>query len=146
MYLRFILVSPPTTDKQSRSVSVQELISQFITFTFAGTDTTAELTLMACYVLAHDSALQDELREHVRERVADFASLCHDDLPRLEYLQAFINETLRLYPPAGELFPRQALRPMKIGKSESKLTPNRPIQREAGLHRGSWYQHDPEAP
>ncbi|UDM48874.1 cytochrome P450 [Cupriavidus sp. MP-37] len=70
---------------------------ELLTFFAAGAETTAATMGWACYLLARYPAVQQQLRESLlaaTQRDADW-----ETLQRLQPLQRFISETLRLYPP-----------------------------------------------
>jgi cytochrome P450 len=77
-------------------------VNQVITFLFAGSDTTANLCTMMLYMLSERPELQTRVRQELNNilKGRDISQLEHGDLNYLEYLQCFMNETLRLYSPA----------------------------------------------
>lgn len=80
-------------------------IDNAVTFYVAGHETTAVALAWGVYLFAAQPALQEELRaEAVAALPGDAASLA-DRLPRL---RAFLDETMRLYPPVAQIL-REAL-------------------------------------
>jgi cytochrome P450 len=73
-----------------------------LAFIVAGHETTALTLAWALYLMGFDEAAQERAREEARSvlggRVAEAA-----DVARLPFVRAVIDETLRLYPPAGFL-------------------------------------------
>jgi cytochrome P450 family 4 subfamily V len=47
------------------------MIQQFITFFFAGTDTSSHLVLWTLYHLSIDQQLQEEIREEVKQHYSE---------------------------------------------------------------------------
>ncbi|KAF8160351.1 cytochrome P450 [Mycena galopus ATCC 62051] len=65
----------------------------------AGRDTTAATLTFAVYMLAEHPDLADRLRKEILDVVGSSRMPTYDDFRNMKYLRAFINETLRLYPP-----------------------------------------------
>ncbi|KAJ7839256.1 cytochrome P450 monooxygenase pc-2 [Mycena olivaceomarginata] len=65
----------------------------------AGRDTTAATLTYAVYMLAEHPTMADRLRNEILDKVGTSKVPTHDDIKAMPYLRAFINETLRLYPP-----------------------------------------------
>ena len=80
---------------------------EVVTIFFAGHETTAATMTWAFYQLSQHPDIEERVRAEIKSvldgRMPGFA-----DLPKLSYLQQFINEVLRLYP-AAYLFAREAL-------------------------------------
>lgn len=68
-----------------------------LNFLIAGRDTTAQALSWCLFLLTQHPAVEQRVLEEMRTVCKDRA-LSYDDLHKLEYLQAVINETLRLYP------------------------------------------------
>lgn len=75
----------------------------------AGTDTTAATITWAMTALMTNPNTMKKLQKEIRDLVGAKGSVSEDDLPKLSYLKAVVKETLRLYPPAPLLIPREAL-------------------------------------
>jgi len=65
----------------------------------AGRDTTSATITFAIYMLAEHPELARRLRDEVLDKIGSSRRPTHDDIKAMPYLRAFINETLRLYPP-----------------------------------------------
>jgi cytochrome P450 len=80
-----------------QEMSVDQVRDEVATFLLAGHETTATTLSWAWYLLTlHPEALQ-RIQAEVDE-VADGRALTAEDMPRLRYTRAVIDETLRLYP------------------------------------------------
>lgn len=97
-------------DEDGNGLSEKEIFDQLLTILFAGHETTAVMLAWAFYCLHRDlqtlQALQAEL-----DPLAEQAD--PEDVARLPYLEAVINETLRLYPPV-HIIHRRLLKPLSI--------------------------------
>jgi cytochrome P450 len=65
----------------------------------AGHETTAAALTWAWYELGRQPAIAERLYEEI-DATLDGARIGFEHLPRFPYLEAFLEETLRLYPPA----------------------------------------------
>lgn len=65
----------------------------------AGRDTTAVTLTFAVYKLSQHPDILQRLREEILATVGSSRPPHYDDIRDMKYLRAFINETLRLYPP-----------------------------------------------
>ncbi|MBO9479781.1 cytochrome P450 [Shimia sp. R11_0] len=87
----------PETKKR---MNTAELRDNLLTFIVAGHETTALTLAWALYLCAFDQEVQSKAR-------AEIASICGNapitgaHVARLPYLRQIVDETLRLYPPAG---------------------------------------------
>ncbi|CAL1529340.1 unnamed protein product [Lymnaea stagnalis] len=76
----------------------EELIAQSMLIIFAGFETTATSLQMCFYNLAKYPEIQAKVYEELTQVAASDVPT-KDELTRLVYMEQFINETLRLYPP-----------------------------------------------
>lgn len=84
-------------DKVHRAWTENEIISQCLTFYFAGFRTTSTTLSFAVYELALNPEIQDKLRKEI-SKVNEIAS--YDDIHEIKYLDGVVMETLRKWPPA----------------------------------------------
>lgn len=99
---------------ESGHFSDEGLADQLMTFFAAGHETTSASLTWAVYALCRHPAVQTRLREEVRANLPSVdddeggAAVTSVDIDRLPYLNAVVNETLRLYP-AVPLSAREAV-------------------------------------
>jgi len=97
------------------SYSTSYIVDQFITFFTAGMDTTAQTAAMAMYYLA----AYPDCREKVELEMKKFYKSPQDaklsELQKMEYLDAFLKEMLRLSSPTPGLLMREAVDDHEVG-------------------------------
>ncbi|XP_071147591.1 cytochrome P450 3A21-like [Mytilus edulis] len=126
---------------KNRGLNDMELIENAVTFFIAGYDTTANTLSFACYCLATNKDVQDKCIEEI-DNILHGESPQIEDLSKLEYLDRFFNEVLRLH--------GAALRFSREGKQDitvkgvyipKDIDVSVPIY---ALHRNPLYWPDPE--
>jgi cytochrome P450 len=95
-------------------LSDRQVRDEAMTLMLAGHDTSAAALEWMCYLLAKHPEVAARCREEIG-RVIGERDATAADVGRLSYLQAVIQETLRLYPPAIGVFLRQAVKELQIG-------------------------------
>ncbi|KAL4454606.1 hypothetical protein ABPG74_021811 [Tetrahymena malaccensis] len=93
--------------KKEDIISKRELVQQYLTFFFAGTDTTAQLTSMCLYEISKNQQIKEKLLSELKESGKSYENLESSDLQKLPYLDAIIKECNRLYSVIAFLFPRR---------------------------------------
>ncbi|MGH9712015.1 MAG: cytochrome P450 [Candidatus Acidiferrales bacterium] len=100
-------------DEDGSQMTPQQLRDETMTIFLAGHETTALTLAWTWYLLGEnpmaEARLHEELRDVLGGRTPEIK-----DLERLPYLQAVVNEVLRLYPPAY-LLARTSIAPCNIG-------------------------------
>ena len=79
----------------------KEIASQFSFIMMAGAVTTATLLSGVMYYLGHNCRVLHRLQIELRDTFPSLMSINSKDLMKCEYLNAVIEEGLRIYPPAG---------------------------------------------
>lgn len=104
---------------ESGSMTNEQVRDEIITLLFAGHETTAAAFTWCCYALATypDATAKlyseiDQVLEHGRTPTAD-------DLPRLSYTRSFVEEALRLWPPAS-FTNRMVKQDIRLGSTQLK--------------------------
>ncbi|XVF85766.1 hypothetical protein PTKIN_Ptkin17bG0143600 [Pterospermum kingtungense] len=95
-------------------LSVEDLVAECKTFYFAGQETTNSLLAWTVLLLAIHTDWQEKARREVIEVFGD-KNPHSDGIAKLKTMNMIINETLRLYPPAGA-FLRKVGREVQIGR------------------------------
>lgn len=83
------------------SEEINELvIAQSAIFLVAGFDTTAQTLSSCCYNLAVHPKIQETLHDVITSKIEEYGDVTHEMIQELPDLDNFINEVLRMYPPA----------------------------------------------
>lgn len=98
-----LLVKANASMQTERRLTKEEFYAQMSTMFFAGHDTIASTLTWALWLLASHEEAQSRLREEIKNarsaaRVRGVDELEFTDIENMAYLQAFLKETLRLYP------------------------------------------------
>lgn len=86
-------------EDSDEGMSNQQLIDESLILFVAGHETTAVAMTWMWYLLSQHPQAVQKLREEIQE-ITDNGSIKFDDLQKLDFVTAVINETMRLYPPA----------------------------------------------
>ncbi len=100
-------------DDEGNSMSDQQLRDEVITLLLAGHETTALNLSWTWYLLAQYPDVEKKLHAEL-DAVLGSRPPAVSDLPKLQYTDRIIRETLRLYPPAWRVF-RRTEEPFKVG-------------------------------
>jgi cytochrome P450 len=90
----------------SNSLSLDEMQSNAEIFMTAGTETTATLLSGLCYLLLTKPDRTDILVQEIRSSFSDSDEINLDCLAGLRYMNACLEEALRVYPPVPSSIPR----------------------------------------
>ncbi|CAD8177801.1 unnamed protein product [Paramecium pentaurelia] len=100
-------------NKKQQETTLDQIIQEFITLQFAGTDTTAVLLYHCLYFLAYYPQAQEEIRREINESCPS-SYINENEINNLKKLSAFINEVLRLKNPAMRPIIRVATQDHKL--------------------------------
>ncbi|CAD8128061.1 unnamed protein product [Paramecium sonneborni] len=92
----------------------EKIIHQYITFVFAGMDTTSHQAGMSIYMLGKYPSIQQKLREELNK--INFDEVDQKLLNQLPLLNAFLNECLRTQTPVDGIIPRLAVKDHYVGE------------------------------
>jgi cytochrome P450 len=129
-------------DEDGSQMTPQQLHDETMTLFLAGHETTAQMLGWTWFALSQspqvEARLYEELSGVLGTRPMDAA-----EFPRLPYLQAVMNEALRLYPPAY-IMAREVMEPCEIGGYTMPLG-STIIFSQWVMHRDPRFFDDPEA-
>jgi cytochrome P450 len=129
-------------DDDGSQMTPQQLHDETMTLFLAGHETTAQMLAWTWYALSQNPAAEARLQEEL-SGVLGGRPIEAADFPRLPYLQAVMNEVLRLYPPAY-ILARETVEPCEIGGYE--LRPGSTIIfSQWVMQRDARYYDDPDA-
>ncbi|TEA19177.1 Cytochrome P450 monooxygenase BOT4 [Colletotrichum sidae] len=94
--------------------SKEEMTAHVSTLTIAGGETTATFLAAVTYYLLRNPVYLSKVQEGIRARFSSYDEVNATAARQLAYLQAVINEGLRLYAPGSQGFPRISAG-MKVG-------------------------------
>ena len=122
-----------------------EIIANIILVLIAGYETTGSLLTYCTYSLALNQEVQEKLRNEIREAVEkDSGEIKYDTIMSLKYLDAVINETLRLYPPVVRI-ERKATTDYYFEKLGYKISKGMKIHIPIyAIHRREEYHPNPD--
>ncbi|MGA3295028.1 MAG: cytochrome P450 [Candidatus Acidiferrales bacterium] len=103
-------------DDDGSQMTPEQLRDEAMTLFIAGHETTAQMLAWTWYALSQNPAAEARLHEELDSVLAG-RPVEAADLGRLPYLQAVMNESLRLYPPAY-IMARETIEPCEIGGYE----------------------------
>jgi cytochrome P450 len=88
---------------ESGGFSDDDLVNQLMTFLAAGHETTASAMAWAAYLLCKHPEIQTRLRAELHSEIPNLldpsSQITSADIDRLPYLNAVLNETMRVFPP-----------------------------------------------
>jgi cytochrome P450 family 3 subfamily A len=97
------IISETVEKVSKRTLTRMEIIAQLLIFLAAGYETTATTLHFVTYILSQRPDVQDKVRDEVNEIFGDKKEIGYDDVSKFVYMNAVIDETLRIFPPATRL-------------------------------------------
>ncbi|XP_045128845.1 cytochrome P450 3A31-like [Portunus trituberculatus] len=98
------------------------VVANSFLFIIAGFDTTSTTLSFATFLLARYKHYQDRLREEMRGIIRENGTLTYQEVMEAKLLDAVIQETLRIYPPAHAT-ERQCTKEYRMAEHEVTITP-----------------------
>src|SRR5437868_7603081 len=129
-------------DQDGRPMSDREVRDACLAVFFAGHETTACLLSWTWYVLARHEDVQDRILAELSQASGGAGESPGMLVQRLPYLQAVLNEVLRLYPPAYA-FGRRAVRATSVGP-HAVPAGTTVLMSPWAMHRDPSFFHEPE--
>jgi cytochrome P450 len=127
-------------DEDGGCMSDKQLRDEVMTFLLAGHETTALTLSWTWYLLAENPEVETKLHRELREvlggRAPEFP-----DLPKLQYAERVLKESVRLYPPAWSLA-RTVIKEFEIGGYRIPAGSN-VVMSQWIMHRDARYFPDP---
>ncbi|XP_071089262.1 cytochrome P450 3A9-like [Haliotis cracherodii] len=121
------------TSSQAKRLSPDEVYAQVVFFFGAGFETVSTSLQFMAYVLATHPHVQRKLVEEIHSQIGD-EETTYDNIQKIEYLEHFIRETLRLYPSiplvARETVNTVELKGYTFPKGSVVVAPTLEIQRD----------------
>lgn len=109
---------------ESDRITFNEMCAQSFIFFFAGFETSSTAMTFALYLLAKHPEIQEKTREEIRRvKAAHNNVIDYEALMEMTYLNQVFNETLRMYPPVGNLI-RMSINDYKIPNTELVIPKN----------------------
>jgi len=103
----FLSVYLSARDKSGTGFSDVELLDELVTLIVAGYETSAGTLNWAWHLLAGDPGWSERLAAEAQVHLADRETIAAEDVAAMQYTQALLEETLRLFPPVW-LFTRRS--------------------------------------
>uniref|UniRef100_A0A672LXA1 Cytochrome P450 3A n=1 Tax=Sinocyclocheilus grahami TaxID=75366 RepID=A0A672LXA1_SINGR len=100
-----LMVDSQTAGKEhtEKGLSDHEILSQSMIFIFGGYETTSSTLSFFFYNLATNPEAMEKLQEEIDQTFPDKAPVDYEAVMNMEYLDAALNESLRLFPIVGRL-------------------------------------------
>ncbi|RWS22262.1 cytochrome P450 3A24-like protein, partial [Leptotrombidium deliense] len=90
----------PTDKKQTyKTMSVDEMVANTVLFLEAGYETTSTSLAFVMHILVNHMDVQEKMRDEVMQLLEKDGQLDYNTVSSLPFMDAVINETLRIYPP-----------------------------------------------
>lgn len=121
------------------------MVSQSVLFIIAGYDTTASLLAFTAFFLAKNKNHQRRLREELRQMVAEHGKITYQGVMEAKFLDACLQESLRIYPPAI-MTERACTKTYRLPGTDLTMQPGNLVQFPVwSIHHDPHNWPDPEA-
>lgn len=129
----------------TKYLSEEEIAAQAMVFFLAGYETTGSTLFHTLFELTVNPDVQERLYQEIQKaKITDPTLNYTKTLSKIDYLDAVISETLRMYPPDVHLN-RQAAEPYYIPEIKCTIEKNTPIYIPVySIHHNEEYYPDPE--
>lgn len=128
--------------QERNALSKMEIRDEIKTFVMAGHETTSSWIYLALYAMAIHPDVQDRLYEEICEHSSADSDIFLEQVEKMEYLNAFMQEVLRMYPPVGMMIRENATTENFAGYQVPPKT--RIVIPPFILHRHPLYWDDPD--
>ncbi|KAK6775378.1 hypothetical protein RDI58_026379 [Solanum bulbocastanum] len=91
-------------------LSLEDIKGILMNVLLAGSDTSAAVVVWAMTMLIKNPKTMKKVQEEIRNLIGNKGIVNEDDIQNMSYLKAVIKETLRLFPPAPLLIPRESMK------------------------------------
>ncbi|XP_043284585.1 cytochrome P450 9e2-like [Venturia canescens] len=97
--IQLMMKSGEKVSEGSRSMTTSDMTAQALTFFFGGFDSTTTAMCLIAHEIAVDSEVQAKLRNEIDSVLAEtHGNVTYEVIKQMQYLDAVVSETLRLYP------------------------------------------------
>ena len=93
------MLDAQSTERKGRKLTDNEVIAEMVLFMLAGYDTSSNILSLTCYQFAIYPEIQEKVAGEISRVCQSPDGTTYDEIKDMPYLEACINETLRLYPP-----------------------------------------------
>jgi cytochrome P450 len=107
-------------ENPEEGMKVREIVEEFATFIAAGTDTTGHTINLCLYNYLTNPSCKAKLLQEVKDILHDPMSITSEDINKMNVMQGYLNETLRLGAPTFRTFFREALEDHNLGDIKIK--------------------------
>lgn len=118
-----------SSTSEKKHLSREEVVGQALIFFFAGFETTSKTLLFSCYEIARNRHVQKRLIDEIDGVFGyvgeDKEHLSYEALQNMPYLEAVIQETLRMYPPLTQI--------SRVALENTTLTKNIRVEAKTGI-------------
>jgi cytochrome P450 len=129
-------------DEDGSQMTRRQLRDEAMTLFLAGHETTAQMLAWTWYLLSENSSAEERLHQELRDVLSGRPPEAAD-FGKLPYLQAVMNESLRLYPPAY-IIARTSIEPCEIAGYQFPVGATM-LMSQWSMHRDPRYYEDADS-